>query len=222
MVYYEKKYPYLSYRGLHPSGAWFTMYSIPARGLFEMYGARMGEKPRSFFDCGAATGKIMAQAEELGVKAEGIDIFEYPHICSSDNVDFERMHAGKKVVVFAGDMPEEFRPLPQKDKIEIVSLLERKEPVTADLVYCNGTLTYFNEKNIDAALGRFLSAKMLIAIHDTKEDVKAAQKMGEVLHPAETRMIKSRSWWMKRFEGAGFDVDFDGKYGCFCAVTRGR
>lgn len=40
----------------------------------------------------------------------------------------------------------------------------------ADIVFCNRTLTYLNESDLENALQRFCSAKMVIAIHNTTED----------------------------------------------------
>ncbi len=44
--------------------------------------------------------------------------------------------------------------------------------IEADIVFCNRTLTYLNESDLENALQRFCSAKMVIAIHNTTEDNK--------------------------------------------------
>ena len=55
--YYDEKYPHMRYTFRTPHGYYGTMYSIPVHMLAEMYKARLGESPKSFFDCGAASGK---------------------------------------------------------------------------------------------------------------------------------------------------------------------
>lgn len=62
---------------------------------------------------------------------------------------------------------------PQQEKyIQITSILDYNKKIEADIVFCNGTLTYLNESDLDSALQKFRSAKMVIAIHNTTEDNK--------------------------------------------------
>jgi len=229
--YYDIKYPYMKYK-FEQGGLYgiTTAYSVPVWALSEMYEARMGEKPKSFFDCGAATGKLMQQAEELCMKAYGIDIKYYPDLYGPDEpLDNIRVIDGvprfMPSCVYPIPVPAELANPPQKKNIEIVSILDYEKPIDVDLAHCTGMLVYFDEHTIDVVLAKLHCAKMLTAIHDTTEDIKAAKKMGhdpKKLHQVQNRMIKSRAWWEKRFAKAGFDVDYDGKYGCFCAIPKGR
>jgi hypothetical protein len=205
---YDKKYPYLHYEFRYPSGKAGRMWSIPVEMLAEMYKTRIGEKPKSFFDCGAATGMLMWQAEMLGITARGIDIQEYP--------DVEGWSSERPLTQF-------FQTPPQKANIEIVSLLDYEKPIDVDLSYCNGTLTYFTESTLGTALAKLHFSKMLIAIHNTSEDIEAAEaEYGKDLTHGKPRLIQPKDWWMERIAKAGFDVDYDEKYSCFCAISAGR
>ena len=61
---------------------------------------------------------------------------------------------------------------------------------------------------------------MLVAIHNTSEDILNAQKMGEELLHAEPRLIRPINWWLYTLNKNGFDADFDKKYGVFWAIPR--
>ena len=186
--YYQEKYPHLNYYFKLPGGSSAIMYSIPANMLVGMYKARMGTAPESFFDCGAASGELLNQAEKLGMKAKGIDILKYPGA---------------------------------KGNVEIVHLLKYEKIIDADMAYCNGTLTYFNEENIGDALTKLGEAKMLIAIHNTAEDVeKSLKRYADDLTHGKPRLIKPQNWWMSRLTDAGFSVDYDDVCGCFCAISK--
>ncbi len=193
MFYYDIKYPYLNYPFVESDGSGWWMYSVPVARLAEMYAARLGKNPRSFFDCGAATGELVRQAVEMGMTARGVDIRQYPIRNQIQRQFFSR------------------------GQIRIKSILDCR-PVQADLAYCNGTLTYMNEDTLPRALSRFKNVRMLIAIHNTTEDVVAACAMGDRLSYREPRLIRSNDWWMRAFRENGFNVDFDEKYNCFCAI----
>ncbi len=197
MHYYDKKYPYFQYPYRDVDGSYWIMYSVPVNKLAEMYQARLGRMPASFFDCGAAVGELVRQAARMGMDARGIDIKQYP-IPKDERAQFFR-----------------------DGRIQIKDILQC-EPIRADLVYCNGTLTYMNENTLPQALNKFQDVGMLISIHNTTEDVTAAAKMGWRLTYDEPRLIRSNDWWLQTFEQHGFDVDFDAKYKCFCAVPRGK
>ena len=131
----------------------------------------------------------------MGLDARGIDIKRYPNT-----------HP------FAATTD----PLFADGHIQIKSILDI-DSVTADLAYCNGTLTYMNEMTLPLALARMQNVRMLIAIHNTTEDIALAATMGYPIVYDEPRLVRSNQWWMDMFQQNGFDVDFDMKNGCFCA-----
>lgn len=178
-------------------GLW-TMFSVPPELLFGAFWRHFGIVPVSFFDCGAATGEIVWRAENLGMKATGIDIKKYP---------------------YQNELLEDFF---KTNKIQIKSILDY-EPVNADIAYCNGTLTYFSEKELPQVLEKFKTCKMLAAIHNTSEDVNAAKKQGcNLLTCNKPRLIKPRNWWLKTFVNNGFDSEYDKLTRCFYAYSKTR
>lgn len=180
MYYYDKKYPYLHYPFLDNDGtAWF-MYSIPVTELIKIYKSYLQKIPKSFFDCGAAVGELVYQADMLGLEATGIDIKKYP---------IETYKLGLKYIKYF-----------ETGKIQIKSILDYQQPITADIAYCNGTLTYLTEKTLPLALAKFKHVGMLIAIHNTIEDVIAARQMDDELLHHEPRLIKSNQWWLNTFK----------------------
>lgn len=195
--YYYKKYPYLNYPYLDTDGQPWIMFSIPAYALANMYKQRLGTMPQSFFDCGAAIGELVRQADEIGMDARGIDIRQYP---------LDVRHA------------EYFK----SGRIQIKSILDCA-PIKSDLAYCNGTLTYMDQKTLPLALSKFKNVGMLIAAHNTTEDIEAARAQGDDLqYCSEPRLIKSRDWWMNNFVKNGFLPDWDSKYQCFCVIPKAR
>lgn len=197
MHYYYQKYPYLNYNYFDTDGIW-TMFSIPPKMLIDEFVNKFGYKPKTFFDCGAATGVIVFMAQRLGMDARGIDIKKYPY-------QFNHLEE-----------------LFTNGKIQIKSILDH-EPIVADIVFCNGTLTYFSEKELPQVLDKFKKSKMICAIHNTTEDVAAAQKNGdELITCNKTRLIKPQNWWMDTFTKNGFNVKYADHIRCFCAVpSRG-
>lgn len=189
-IYYFEKYSHF-YPFRDTDGLDYTMCTISVWEQVRMYCVRKSSMPRSFFDCGAAVGYLVREADMLGLRASGIDIRRYP-------------------------------PVPETEKyftsgqIQIKSILDAA-PVTADLAYCNGTLTYLNEVTLPIALKKFQNVGMLIAVHNTTEDVQAAFKTGEPIVHREPRLIRSNDWWMNIFRNNGFRVDFDSENKCFCA-----
>lgn len=192
--YYLQKYP-LHYPFYENDGTPYLMCTIPVKALVDMYRARLGYNPKSFFDCGAAIGYMVCVADKMGMRAHGIDVRRY---------------------TYPQPMGEMFRSYFDSGQIKIQSILDAA-PVTDDLAYCNGTLTYMNETTLPLALKKFQNVKLLIAIHNTNEDLVAAAAMGDPIVHREPRLIRSNAWWMDAFRKNGFDVDFDSKYGCFCA-----
>lgn len=195
--YYLRKYPF-NYPFVDSDGSDALMCTIDVPTLVKMYIARVGAVPRSFFDCGAAVGFMVDMASRMGMRAYGIDVRSYP------------------TVQPMGD----FTPYFTSGRIKIQSILDAA-PVRADLAYCNGTLTYLNETTLPLALSKFCGVGMLIAIHNTNEDLVAANAMGDSIVHREPRLIRSNAWWMDTFVKNGFDVDMDKKYGCFCARPGG-
>ncbi len=173
------------------------MFSVPPAAMVEMYRARLGTAPRSLFDCGAATGEIVHRAHQIGLRASGVDIKQYP-------------------------IPPAHQKYFDDGRIQIKSILDCA-PVRADIAYCNGTLTYMNETTLPLVLERFKNVKMLIAIHNTTEDIDDARARGEeLLTVSKVRLTRPVAWWMDTFDKNGFDTDFDSKYNCFCAIPRAR
>ena len=193
MHYYYQKYPYLHYNYLDTDGVW-TMFSIPPKMLIDEFVNKFGYGPKTFFDCGAATGVIVLLAQRLGMDARGIDIKKYPYQFSY------------------------LEELFTNGKIQIKSILDY-EPIVADIVFCNGTLTYFSEKELPNVLDKFKKSKMICAIHNTTEDVAAATKNGdELITCNKTRLIKPQNWWMDTFTKKGFNTKYAEHIRCFCAV----
>ena len=197
--YYDIKYPYLSYPFRDVDGTSWYMFSIPVSILADVYKSYYGKMPRSFFDCGAAIGELIRQAEKLNICAAGIDIKKYP------------------VEKFA--FMQKYVPYFTSGKIQIKSILDC-DPIQADLAYCNGTLTYLTEETLPRALEKFRGVRMLTAIHNTTEDVTAARALGEKLVRNEPRLIKPNQWWIDTFRKNGFNAVLNEKYNLFCAIPK--
>ncbi len=195
MHYYFTKYPYLQYPFTDFDGE-YVMFSVPPELLVYDFIRIHGTRPFTFFDCGAATGEIVWRAERFGLNATGIDVKEYP---------IQR---------------PELEKLFTSGKIQIKSILDC-DPIKADLAYCNGTLTYFTEEQIPDVLRKFVGCKMLSAIHNTTEDIDAAQKQGdELLTCNKLRLIKPRDWWLETFNRNGFNAEYNRKTQCFYALSK--
>lgn len=193
--YYDIKYPYLNYPFRDTDGSGWIMYSIPAVGLVQLYRRYIGGRPDSLFDCGCATGEIIRQADELGICATGIDVKRY----LIDDARCQKFF----------DM----------GRIQMRSILDY-DVVNSDMAYCNGTLTYLSRDALPQALEKFKRVKLLVAIHNTTEDVRSAAEMGWGLLHGAPRLIRSKRWWMETLRNNGFDVKYDTEYGCFCAMPR--
>lgn len=144
MHYYDKKYPYFNYPFCETDGSAWLMYSIPVIELVNIYKSYYHRKPNSFFDCGAAIGELVRQADNLGLDAHGIDVKKYPLA----------MHLFKKYEKYF-----------DSQRIQIKNILDC-EPIKSDIAYCNGTLTYMNEQNLPLVLNKFKNVGILIAIHN--------------------------------------------------------
>lgn len=204
--YYFKKYSF-NYPFFENDGSFALMCTIPVGALVRMYKARIGRAPESFFDCGAAIGYLVAMADKMGLRARGIDVRRYTG-------GQERLYNINPLYRHCGEM---FR----RGYIKIESILDAA-PVTADLAYCNGTLTYMNEVTLPLVLDKFRNTKMLVAIHNTSEDVAAAKAMGDPIVHHGPRLIRSKDWWMSKFRANGFAVDWDDDNGCFCVRPYGH
>lgn len=216
MHYYDIKYPYLQYS--YPEG---TMCSVPPKMLASVYKQHYGKKPKTFFDCGAATGVIIKLAMDYGMDAHGIDIRDY-------FVHFDFYHwiySRRPVWIEQGDTRKgvakrDLLKLRQDGRIQIKSVLDCK-PIKADLVYCNGILTYFDEDTLNTVLAKFKNAKMVCAIHNTIEDHNAAEKMGCKLGTCqELKTVKPNDWWIETFNQNGFDAVFNHWLRCFVATPQ--
>ncbi len=196
--YYDKKYPLLHYKFREMDGSSWYMFSIPVKNLVDVYRSYYGCLPGCFFDCGAAVGELLRQAEDQGIAATGIDIKRYP-------TNFPTMQKYEKY--FASG------------QIQIKSILDCA-PVRADLAYCNGTLTYMNEQTLPLALAKFKNVGMLIVIHNTTEDITAAREMGEQLLHREPRLIRTRQWWIDTFLQNGFHAEINHQINAFCLVPQ--
>lgn len=194
--YYDIKYPYLNYPFHDADGSCWIMYSIPAVALVQLYRKYVGGRPDSLFDCGCATGEIIRQADEMGICATGIDIKQY-------------------------GMDERCKRFFELGRIQMRSILDY-DIVRADLAYCNGTLTYMTRETLPLALEKFKRVGLLVAIHNTTEDIRAADKMGWKLLHGEPRLIRSKRWWMDTLRKNGFDVKYDTEYQCFCAIPNSK
>lgn len=176
----------------------WLMFTVPMPHLIDMYQERYKTAPKTMIDCGAAYGYMIRWAERMGIKASGIDVRKYP-------------------------FPEyEYRRYFNNGKIRICSLLD-VEPFAQDLAYANGMLTYLGEKDLDAAIGKFKNVKMLVAIHNTTEDIAAAKEYGTPIDiDLQNSLIRSNNWWIDRFRKNGFDAVFNKKYSCFCVTPKTR
>ncbi len=186
--YYEIKCSY-TYTASDKKGNMWDIYTHPVKKIANLYQEEFGEKPMSFFDCGCASGKLLVQAEKMGMRVNGIDVRDYNTI---------------------------------HPNVTIGSILDYKEPINHDLIYCNEVLTCVKEEEIPAVLDKFKSAKMVVAIHLTTED---DEKAGGTEYRAKTtdpRVIKSQKWWLNCFNKNGFDAKFHEQSGFFVAKPRQR
>ena len=216
--YYDIKYPYLQYS--YPDG---IMCSVSPKLLAVLYKKHYGKKPKTFFDCGAATGVVIKLAMEYGMDARGVDVRDYfqcgwfarhPLFGWMSPVWIEQ--CGKHKGVAKSDLAK----LVTDGRIQIKSILDCK-PVKADLVYCNGILTYFDDETLPSVLAKFQKTKMVCAIHNTIEDYKIAEQMGDCLGTCQTlKTVKSRDWWIKTFAENGLDAKFNHWLRCFVATPQ--
>ena len=212
--YYDIKYPYLNYSYTDTDGN-YIMFSLPPLMLIEEYKARFKREPKTFFDCGAAIGMIVRLAIDCGLDAHGIDIKKYP----PQQQSFSRMkHKDKLYAVPTFILQELFT----NGRIEIKSILDY-DTIDADIAYCNGTLTYFDEKILPHVLSKFKNVGMLCAIHNTTEDVQNAKTIGETLSTCnKTRIIKTNDWWIKTFNKNGFNAQLNYELRTFIAIPYQR
>ncbi|MBR1380011.1 MAG: hypothetical protein IJ560_00265 [Alphaproteobacteria bacterium] len=132
----------------------------------------------------------------MGMDAHGIDIRSYP---------FQN---------------NKLKKLFDSGRIQIMSVLDHA-PLTTDIVYCNGILTYMDENTLPVVLGKFLGVKMLCAIHNTTEDIVAARKMGQELTTCNRpRLIKSNDWWIRTMNEHGFNATYDPNLRCLIAIPQ--
>ena len=210
--YYDLKYPYLQYSFTDTDGD-YIMFSVPPSMLAKEYEKKIKKKPKTFFDCGAAIGVVVQLAMDYGMNAHGIDIKKYPPQHQSFNW-IKNMGTHSSVPNY------KLQELFKSNRIQIKSILECK-PIKADIAYCNGTLTYFDEKTLPNVLSKFQNVGMLCAIHNTTEDVMDAAKMGEKLGTCnEPRTIRSKDWWIENFYKNNFDAQYNDELRTFLAFPR--
>lgn len=214
--YYDKKYPYLQYS--YPEG---VMCSVPPKLLAVLYKNIYGKKPKTFFDCGAAIGVIVKLAMDAGMDARGIDIRDY----FANFAFYNPLFSGRPFWTQQGDVrrgvaKSDLLKLRQDGRIQIKSVLDCK-PIKADLVYCNGILTYFDEDTLKMVLEKFKDVNMVCAIHNTIEDYDAAKQMGQELGTCqELKTVKPNDWWIETFNQNGFDAKFNHWLRCFVATPN--
>lgn len=230
MHYYYQKYPYLHYSYRDTDGS-YVMFSIPPELLAMAFTFKFGYAPKTFFDCGAATGEIVLRALQAGMDARGIDKKQYPK--QPVKGDFNCGVASQDMVLSMKNIRAEINKNPPRrdeladlfdsGRIQIKSILDC-DPIVADLVYCNGTLTYFTESQLPHVLEKFHKCKMLCAIHNTTEDVNSARKMGyELTTCNKPRLIKPRDWWIETINKNGFNTGYNPYLQCFHAIpTQNR
>jgi len=211
--YYNIKYPYLHYSYEDTDGG-YIMFSVPPSMLAEKYKEHFNHEPKTFFDCGAATGMIIRLALDYGMDAHGIDVRKYPEQYQSIVYTLNN----KPYIIPVYKLRASF----DSNRIEIKSILDC-EPIKADIAYCNGVLTYFDEKTLPTVLSKFQKVGMLCAIHNTTEDVSVAKEMGEILGTCnKPRTIKPNNWWIDTFNNNGFNVELDENLRTFIAIPRQR
>ena len=229
MHYYYQKYPYLHYSYWDTDGS-YVMFSIPPELLAMAFTFKFGYAPKTFFDCGAATGEIVLRALRAGMDARGIDIKIYPKQPSKGDFDCgvasqEMAYSIKNIknrINASARNGVELSDLFDSGRIQIKSIMDCK-PITADLAYCNGTLTYFTEQQLPRVLKKFRNCKMLCAIHNTTEDVNAAREMGyELTTCNRPRLIQPRDWWIETLSKNGFDTEYNPYLRCFHAIPKCR
>ena len=197
MHYYDKKYPYLQYS--YPEG---IMCSVPPKLLAVLYKRHYGKKPKTFFDCGAATGVVIKLAMEYSMDARGVDVRDY----NKDPWYINSWFGCHPVWVKQRDKRKEYAvsdlaKLVTDGRIQIKSILDCK-PIKADFV-----------------LAKFQNVNMLCAIHNTIEDYDAAKKMGQELGTCqELKTVKPNDWWIDKFNQNGFDAKFNHWLRCFVAT----
>ncbi len=92
--YYEIKCPYTYKAWDRKNRGWWIIYTQPLKKITNLYQEELGEKPMSFFDCGCANGQLLVQAEEMGMRVNGIDIKEYkpvhPNVTIGSILDYQQ------------------------------------------------------------------------------------------------------------------------------------
>ena len=92
--YYEIKCPYTYEAWDRKNRCWWIIYTQPLKKITNLYQEEFGEKPLSFFDCGCANGQLLVQAEEMGMRVNGIDIKEYkpmhPNVTVGSILDYQQ------------------------------------------------------------------------------------------------------------------------------------
>ena len=181
----------------------------------------MGKGQKLSLIVGAAIGVVVKLAMDAGMNARGVDVRDYFTAKSFYNPLFSGWpfwieQGGTRKDVAKSDLLK----LRQDGHIQIKSILDCK-PIKADLVYCNGILTYFDEATLNTVLSKFQNANMVCAIHNTIEDYAAAKQMGQELGTCqELKTVKSNDWWIDKFNQNGFDAKFNHWLRCFVVVPN--
>ena len=209
--YYDFKYPYLQYYGVDYDHN-HIYCSIPPQMLADKYIQKFGVTPKTFFDCGAATGIIIKMAMDYGMDARGIDIHKYP-----PQPALIKMRLNGTMGIYPTPNTEQFI---KSGRIQIKSIT-KIIPVTADIAFCNGSLACLAEKEVGIAISKFKNVNMVCMIDNTTEDIDAAKSMGnDLLADNATKTIRPNQWWIEKFNNNGFQTEFDHKLHSIIATKQ--
>lgn len=214
--YYAQKYNY-SYKYMGLDGYPYTMFTLDMNTIIELFYKYYNTYPKTFFDCGCATGHQIAMAQQYDIDACGVDIEKYPN---PHDVLIKKSDNNVKITTnFLNYFDYKYYPdFFNNGKIKIKSILDC-EPINADIVYCNGILTYFTLEQLKSVIYKFHNAKLIIAIHNTTNDIIQAKQQHEILLTCKKlNIVKSNRWWVLFFLRNGFYATFNKQYNCFCAI----
>lgn len=187
--YYDLKYP-VWYPYSKPNGERGIMYTIPVKELVKIYSKHTNHMPKTFFDCGAANGQLLLEAEKMGIAASGVE---------------------KEKYILASQAQ---RNLVKQGKLQIKPI-EKCPPVKADLAYCNGVLTYMDTTQLALTMSKFANTDMVIVSLDTIDDALDAKEKDAILPVEKEQKLKPIIWWVAYFQAAGFDAGYNFEHQCF-------
>lgn len=183
-------YPYSK-----PNGERGIMYTIPVEEMVKIYSTFNDTAPKTFFDCGAANGHILLEAEKMGISVSGVEKDKY-YLKTQEQKD-----------------------LVKQGKLQIMPI-EKCAPIKADLAYCNGVLTYMDEVQLALTLSKFGNVNTLIVSHDTFDDILDAKTNDYHIPYQKNQNIKPIIWWIAYFQTNGFEALYDSKRFCFVLFPK--